>query len=139
MTFRLLLPVVALLGACSSEPPPSAQASRDTLRPPTPTADTSTYARLQGTWQSTEDPKSVIELRGHRYISYYEGVPLDTAAFILDQACPAEPGAGQPSNSGRYLVEPSEDMCWEVVGVDAQGLELSYTARGNTLNYRKMK
>jgi hypothetical protein len=30
-------------------------------------------------------------------------------------------------------------MCWEIVGVNEDWLELSYTARGNTLNYRRMQ
>ncbi|MDO7854081.1 hypothetical protein [Hymenobacter convexus] len=100
---------------------------------------TTVYQRLQGKWQSTDDDRSVIEIKEHQYIDYYDGKRLSTAAFILDRACPSQPGAGHPGDNENYLVEPQQDMCWEVVGVDDESLELSYTARGNSLNYRKVK
>lgn len=157
MLFRPLLPLVVFLVSCSSEPVPadrstpqrparqettprlSVPAKRAAVRPLHQAAAKTTYALLQGTWQSTDDPKDVIELRGHRRIEYYAGVPLGTTVFMLDRACPSDPKAGHPSDNGRYLVEPREDMCWEIVGVNNQGLELSYVARGNTLNYRRIK
>jgi hypothetical protein len=94
---------------------------------------------LQGKWQSTADAQSVIELRGHLYLDYYAGEALDTAEFILASACPSPAGAGQLGDNEPYLVEPKEDLCWEVVSVDEESLELSYTARGNSLNYKRMK
>ncbi|MFD2718129.1 hypothetical protein ACFST9_05345 [Hymenobacter monticola] len=131
-----LLFVCALVTACGSEqkPPSTPPAAAR----PAPAAAT-TYQRLQGKWQSTTDARSVIELKEHQYIDYYDGKEVGAAAFILDRACPQEAGAGHPGDNEKYLVQPKEDMCWEIVGVDDVGLELSYTARGNTLNYRKVK
>jgi hypothetical protein len=142
----LLLFVCALVTACGSEQkPPSAPpaAGPATARPATeaspPAAAPTTYQRLQGKWQSTTDARSVIEIKEHQYIDYYDGKQVGAAAFVLDRACPGATGAGHPGDNENYLVEPKEDMCWEIVGVDEVGLELSYTARGNTLNYRRMK
>lgn len=95
-----------------------------------------TYQLLQGKWQSIEDAKSVIEIKEHAYIDYYAGKQLSTTAFILDRACPSASGAGHPGDNEKYLVEPREQMCWEIVGVDKDYLELNYTTRGNTLKYR---
>ena len=136
----LLLLLLSAFGACSPEQEKASMpgAPKTAATPPGATIKT-TYQLLQGKWQSTEDAKSVIELNGHRYIDYYDGKQLGTAAFVLDRACPSTPGAGQPGDNEKFLVEPQEDMCWEIVNVDDESLELSYTARGNTLNYRKIK
>ncbi|WP_375436854.1 hypothetical protein [uncultured Hymenobacter sp.] len=167
MKFSLLLPLVSLLASCAPEQKNSSLIAPDTpetslvksdtasdaadttvglsaeqMVSPLPTSGApakSTYQLLQGKWQSTDDARSVIELKGHAYIDYYGGEPLDTAEFVLAQACPSEAGAGYLGDNERYLVEPKEAMCWEVVGVDEESLELSYTARGNSLNYRKIK
>jgi hypothetical protein len=148
----LLLFVFAWVTACGPEPKtssatpaagPAAQAASKAAAPatpePTPPTAKTTYQQLQGKWQSTTDARSVIEIKEHQYIDYYDGKQLGTAAFILDRACPGAAGAGHPGDNEKYLVEPKEDMCWEIVGVNEAGLELSYTARGNTLNYRRMK
>lgn len=168
MSFRLLLlPALGLVASCSSDQQNPVSATANTpenkvVRTALPvvaagpratssgkeqaaqlSADRSlaksTFQLLQGKWQSTEDEKDVIELKGHRYIDYYDGLPLDTTSFILVQACSSRLSAGRTGDNERYLVQPSEDMCWEVVGVDEESLELSYTARGNSLNYRKLK
>jgi hypothetical protein len=156
----LLLSILGLLAACSSEQEvssapdtPATEAARtdsaagNSIRSSAPKtapmapadSEPTTYQLLQGKWQSTEDSLSVIEIREHQYIDYYDGKRLGTAAFILDRTCPGASGAGHPGDNEKFLVEPEEDMCWAVVSVDAESLELSYTARGNSLNYRKLK
>lgn len=132
----LVLLVFALVTACGSEQKP-ASAPPAAAQPGS--AAPTTYQRLQGKWQSTTDARSVIEIKQHQYIDYYDGKRLDAATFILDRACSGAAGAGHPGDNEKYLVEPREDMCWEIVGVNEEGLELSYTARGNTLNYRRIK
>ncbi|MGY3089021.1 hypothetical protein ACVWYF_002061 [Hymenobacter sp. UYAg731] len=152
----LLFALLSALAACSSEQEKAAvpetpgaaaaplgsvvhSAAPQPAQPRPAAATKTTYQLLQGKWQSREDAKSVIELKGHRYIDYYDGKQLSSSAFVLDRACPSIPGAGQPGDNEKYLVEPQEDMCWEVVGVDEESLELSYTARGNSLSYRKIR
>jgi len=143
---RLILALFLVGGlnsACSSGPNPAGAAAGRPATPPTaapaPAAAPTTYQQLQGKWQSTDDARSVIELKDHLYIDYYGGKRLATATFVLDQACPGTTGAGHPSDNGPYLVEPKEGMCWEIIDVTDTGLSLSYTARGNTLNYRRLK
>jgi hypothetical protein len=94
---------------------------------------------LQGKWQSTQDTQSFLELKDHLYISSYAGEAADTAEFILNRTCAANSSAEHSGNNERYLVQPKESMCWEIVVVDEETLELSYTARGNSLIYRKVK
>jgi hypothetical protein len=135
----LLLFVCALSTACGTEPNASSALPAAGPAIHQASAGQTTYQRLQGKWQSTTDARSVIEFKEHQYIDYYDGEKLGATAFVLDRACPGSAGAGHPGDNEKYLVEPKEDMCWEVIGVDENGLELSYTARGNTLNYRRVK
>lgn len=148
----LLLFVCAWATACEPEPkassatpaagpaaPPASKAAALPAPASAPVAASTTYQRLQGKWQSTADARSVIEIKEHQYIDYYDGKQIGTAAFILDRACPGDADAGPPGDNEKYLVEPEKDMCWEIVGVDEKGLELRYTARGNALNYRRLQ
>lgn len=100
---------------------------------------TTVYHLLQGKWQSTLDEQSFIELRDHLYIDSYAGEAVDTTEFVLAKSCVADSNTGHSGDNERYLVQPKEKMCWEIVSVDEESLELSYTTRGNTLTYRKVK
>lgn len=107
---------------------------------PQPGASAKTiYQLLQGKWQSTDDNQYVLELKEHCYLDYYEGKLSDSTEFILDKACPSAPEAGHPGDNEKYLVQPREDMCWEIAGVDEESLELIYTSRGNTLSFKRIR
>ena len=163
----LLLCVVGLLAACSSEakktlhPIPAklqhstlvldsrSQSKGETSSPGHPKQSISPvsspavpsktiYQLLQGKWQSAEDAQYVLELKGHCYLDYYAGNLNDSTEFILDQACVSAPNAGHPGDNERYLVQPKEDLCLEIVGVDEESLELLYISRGNTLSFTKI-
>ena len=162
MKFNLLLILSGLLAACSpkqndkaSAPiEPTATAGQPALATdgaapapsqaatqaaPPATVIKSDYQLLQGRWQSNDDAQSVIELRGNLYYTYYAGAPIDTAEFILGPACSAAGGAEHPNDHATYLVEPKENMCWEITSLDDKNLTLQYTARGNLLTYRRIK
>ncbi|UOQ68739.1 hypothetical protein [Hymenobacter volaticus] len=164
----LLFSVVGLLAACSPETknsshpaavkPEAAVLALDSIsesvKAPAPTESTelaaslalqpgaatkTIYQLLQGKWRSAGDDQYVLELKGHRYLDYYGGKLSDSTEFILDKACPSAPEAGHPGDNERYLVQPKEDMCWEIVGVDEESLELIYTSRGNTLSFKRIR
>jgi len=95
-----------------------------------------TVERLQGRWQSTEDAKSIIEIKGHDYIDYYDGKSVDTVTFDILSACKSE--GGKPDKKGKYL-ETAKELCYHIDSVTPEELVLMYLPRGNSLAYKKLK
>lgn len=95
------------------------------------------YQLLQGTWQSYDDPKSVIEFKDQYYIDYYDNEKIDENKFWLDKSCPDTGVSGKTGENEKYLVV--DDMCWFINEVTESLLDLTYTSRGNTLMYKKIK
>jgi FtsZ-binding cell division protein ZapB len=95
------------------------------------------YQLLQGTWQSYDDPKSVIEFKDQYYIDYYDNEKIDENKFWLDKSCPDTGESGKTGENEKYLVV--DDMCWFINDVTESLLDLTYTSRGNTLMYKKIK
>lgn len=126
-------------GSAKASAPSESGELATSLAPQPGTAPKTIYQLLQGKWQSADDEQYVLELKGHRYLDYYGGKLSDSTEFILDKACPSAPEAGHPGDNERYLIQPKEDMCWEIVGVDEEILELIYTSRGNTLSFKRIK
>ena len=98
---------------------------------------------LQGTWQSLEDEASFLVIEGDRMKNYYGGMDeeLDNEVFIISDTCMNESDSESdlPEEKDRYLSNPNLDMCWYIESVDATNLILIYTARGNTLTYRRVE
>jgi hypothetical protein len=98
---------------------------------------------LQGTWQSLEDEASFLVIEGDRMKNYYGGMDeeLDNEVFIISDTCMNESDSenDSPEEKDRYLSNPNLDMCWYIESVDATNLTLIYTARGNTLTYRRVE
>lgn len=98
---------------------------------------------LQGTWQSLEDEASFLVIEGDRMKNYYGGMDdeLDNEVFIISDTCMNESDSESdlPEEKDRYLSNPNLDMCWYIESVDATNLTLIYTARGNTLTYRRVE
>jgi hypothetical protein len=98
---------------------------------------------LQGTWQSLEDEASFLVIEGDRMKNYYGGMgdELDNEVFIISDTCMNESDSVSdlPEEKDRYLSNPNLDMCWYIESVDATNLTLIYTARGNTLTYRRVE
>lgn len=98
---------------------------------------------LQGTWQSLEDEASFLVIEGDRMKNYYGGMDeeLDNEVFIISDTCMNESDSESdlPEEKDRYLSNPNLDLCWYIESVDATNLTLIYTARGNTLTYRRVE
>jgi hypothetical protein len=99
--------------------------------------DKTIYQLLQGKWQSIDDAKSIIEFKNEYYADYYDNVKGEENKFWLDKGCPDSKESGNAGENEKYLVVG--DMCWFIVNVTESRLELNYTARGNTLVYKKIK
>jgi hypothetical protein len=98
---------------------------------------------LQGTWQSLEDEASFLVIEGDRMKNYYGGMDdeLDNEIIMISDTCMNESDSESdlPEEKDRYLSNPNLDMCWYIESVDATNLILIYTARGNTLTYRRVE
>jgi hypothetical protein len=93
---------------------------------------------FEGTWISTEDSKSRVQVKANNWIEMYEGEKTDTLRFAVGDSCLANINAKANPN-GKYITvfDPDGNRCFFVVNVNDAKLELSYVGRGNTLTYKK--
>lgn len=147
-------PMLLLLSACnpatpSTEGTPAAGAPATATQPATPPngqpATPPANARqaapagfadlLQGKWQSTDDPKAVVEFVGNQRKE--AGI---SETFTLGDRCTNAGDAenGAPAEKDHYITVAESDMCWYIVDLTADHLSLSYVGRGNTLEYKRM-
>lgn len=99
-------------------------------------ADAKKVKMLQGTWQSLDDPKSVVKIVDGKYIDVYDGEEMSSAICLYYPKCPKDCGL---SDSGPCLKAiAQDDMCYSIVSVTASNLELApNTGRGNTNRYKR--
>ena len=145
--FFKLLVLLYLLSACTSgeAQPIDNQSSKQVTTDPqkethqeTSEIENSIFKLLQGPWQSKDDPSNKIKFEGNYRLEIAEGMSeWEKEAFILGKDCSAKQHLDLEKDA--YIVCPESGMCWYVVDVDTQQLTLSYTARGNTLTYSKVK
>jgi len=95
-----------------------------------------TAATMQGVWQSTDDPRNVIEISGYEVVSRYDGevVAISTLTFVAG----CDDHTAVPD--GKYFLLAEEDLvlCYYLLEAGVDRLEYSYVDRGNTLSYRRV-
>lgn len=99
-------------------------------------ADARMEKKLQGTWQSTEDPKSEIIFEKGMFTNRYDGKVLDGFPYQFYPKCPkmCNPVADMPC----FSIFGQDVVCYTVLKVDGKNLELSMiSGKGNTLSYVK--
>lgn len=100
----------------------------------------SNYAKLLvGKWQSVDDAKSIVEYSDYDLINYYDEKIIDREPYCLSPKCMNYSEVNRaPSSKHEYISVIDSDMCWFIVNLDEYNLTLSYTASGNTLNYKRI-
>jgi hypothetical protein len=93
-------------------------------------------AEIVGKWRSVLDPKSVLTIEHGRKTDIYGKKTISTARVSIREGC-GIPGKAKKAE-GAYLVEIDSGHCWYTIRVTAERLDLSYTARGNTLSYTRV-
>ncbi len=95
-------------------------------------------ARLQGRWQSLDDPLSEFEIMGSEWRSVYNGqfMGLDFLR-IVSQCAEAPPEAG-PLLLRTDPEDRDAPLCYGIQFSGDNTLELVYMGRGNTLSYRRL-
>lgn len=96
---------------------------------------TSTFGKLQGKWQSTEDPKSFLVFEGTTRIDLYQGQESDSKSFKLAANCDDEKAT---YSKVKTLYILSDGICWSIDAINSEHLELTYVDRGNILTYKKV-
>jgi len=99
-------------------------------------ADAGMEQNLQGTWKSTQDPRSEIILENGVFTDRYDGKVLESFPYQFFPKCPAmcNPVADMPC----FSVFGQDNVCYVVIKADGKNLELSMIGgRGNTLSYVK--
>ena len=95
---------------------------------------------MQGTWYSTEDPKSYLEVKDDQLIMGYEGVASATntyAVTIADQLPDDQPS--NPDTQYLILTQGAETMTYAIDTLTKDDLKLLYLTRGNFLNFSRTK
>ncbi len=90
---------------------------------------------VQGRWVSTEDPLAAVEVDGLVWTDVYDGQEIGRSVVNFWEAC--SDGTGGAPVLELFTVGSADagSLCYSVVGVDADRMELVYTARGNMLVY----
>lgn len=98
---------------------------------------------LQGVWQSVDDNTNFLMFDGNERKETAGAIKnWSSEAFTLSDRCvndmdedlsPFEP------SEGRYLSCEESDLCWYIYYVDYEYLTLIFTARGNSLRYKRVE
>lgn len=94
-----------------------------------------THLKLYGKWQSADDPKSFMRFKEVSLLEDYEGQPDATSStgVSVTDSC-----GHDPVPDGNYI-STEDDRCFYIEQLTDSTLELTYTARGNTLRYKRVK
>lgn len=138
---KVLIPASALLlilAGCDSFPPP-----KDAAQAPQPQAGAQPAAlgaaaqKLDGDWQSVDDPKNVVKIKGDTFTDVYDGKVSGTQKIRYVRSCTDK--AQVQASEFFLLVSASGELCYQLLAVTADNLSYSYVERGNTLSYKRLK
>lgn len=113
-----------------------AQVAKIQIAPPD--AHSATLDMMQGRWVSSDDPQSVLEIKGSLETRIYGGEVVGTALISFADGCPDGVAMGSTVMVSRELGMPPEDaLCYAIDRVDGAQLEMMYLPRGNILSYAR--
>lgn len=93
---------------------------------------------MQGSWVSTEDPLSVLNIFGSEEGSEYDGQSLGTAMMTWADACTEGETIGPVVRTQPMGGDPADGQCYAVLEVTDARMDLSYVGRGNTLSFTRL-
>lgn len=97
-----------------------------------------TLQAMQGKWVSVDDPQSVVQVEGLLWTDVYGGEAMGQSVMSYYTAC-SDGTEGDGTVLELFVVgsQESDSLCYSVLTVDAQRMELSYMGRGNTLAFTR--
>lgn len=99
---------------------------------------TGNFELIQGTWQSTDDPKSHIVFASAIKKDVYNGKVLSQTSFLISDRCKNESNISGEVAPDAFMTLPNEDQCFYILRLDDNLLQLNYVGRGNTLTYKRI-
>ena len=101
--------------------------------------DSGTMAALDGDWISGDDDKSEMSIIDGTVTMMYDGEVLSTETIQTVDSCPDVPGdASDMQLITMTSAESEESLCYGIITLNDEILELSSYPRGNTLTYARM-
>ncbi len=101
--------------------------------------DAKIVEKLQGNWQSKDDPKAGVKIENGRFTYTYEGQKPDPSMrFIYYPTCPkdCDPVATMPC----LKIIGQDEACFSIIKADGKSLDISQIGgTGNTNRYTKKK
>ncbi len=102
-----------------------------------PAPEVDPYADLvqavQGRWASTDDPLASLVVDGMIWTDFYDGQEVARSVISFSDSCSDGPIGERMLELFSIGSADPVSLCYAVEGVDADRMELTYTARGNTL------
>lgn len=102
---------------------------------PDPYADI--VAAMQGRWVSAEDPLATVEVDGLIWSDSYDGAEVARSVVFVGEDCAQGPIGGPVVELFQTGSAEMDSLCYSVVGIADDRMELVYTARGNTLVFAR--
>ena len=90
-----------------------------------------------GKWICVQDPLSLIVIKGKHVSDYYHNKLIGTTQYVLTKQ-PCDKSYKTPVKNPLYLIW-NEGLCYEVVGITKNYIELIFTPTGATLTYSREK
>lgn len=129
-TFSLLFITLSILFSCTTPKTDNQQTEESTNTETAPTLE----ARLQGNWVNLEDSLYTIIFKQDQYFSTYAGQLDPSTPFKVVDTCP---GITEPGEYIQLVSPAGAEMCYSVIKLTEEELDLIYLEKGNTLQFRK--
>jgi hypothetical protein len=107
------------------------------IEPGVPDAFAQMRSDMQGKWVSQDDALAGFELVGSEQTDRYEGQDMAVNVVTFSDTCPGQDPFGPVFYSQQMGGDPADLLCYALISVTPQRLELSYVGRGNTLIYTR--
>ena len=143
--FFIPLLSVAFLVSCGTKTEKTEQktAESSAAAPKTDTSKGDIVASLQGKWQSLDDSKNIIEIKGNDFITIYDGKEVSKesleASAETNKTCAAASSVDLAGQNIFMTKGQFDASCFSLIHVDEKGLEYSMVGgTGNTLKFKKI-
>ena len=95
--------------------------------------------KLQGRWQSVDDPNSIVTYLGDQKMEVYEGVANSLTESTIEIGANCLNGENPVAEDDTYISDIESGLCWAIIKLTEDELELAFMGRGNTLKYKRLE
>lgn len=101
----------------------------------------SVSALLQGKWQSLDDKTNYLVFDKTQRREIAGSSNWDSTPYTLSSKClnDSDKEMAIEPEKDKYISCIQDDLCWYILTINKDFLTLSFTGRGNTLKYKRVK